>query len=111
MALQKYTERLMSHPQPLFPTANDSTAFGLTTVDLWRHLFKHWPTITVCLVLVAVPTWVALYLQPAVYESSAKVWVQPDLEGTPSFLSGIAAYRESQIPEQAGRKIETEIQL
>ena len=56
-------------------------------------------------------TWGALFLQPAIYEASAKVWVQTEQQGTPSFLSGIAAYRESQVPEPVNRKIETEIQL
>jgi len=52
-----------------------------------------------------------LLIQPKVYETAAEVWVQTEDEGTPSFLSGVAAVRETLIPESSGRKIETEIQL
>jgi len=101
----------MSEPQPLFPIADEDDAFGLTTRDLLSQWFKHWPTVAICLLVVGGLTWGALALQPSIYEATAKVWVQTEQQGTPSFLSGIAAYRESQVPEPVNRKIETEIQL
>lgn len=49
--------------------------------------------------------------QAPVYATTAKVWVQTEQQGSPSFLSGIAAYRESPIPDPVNRKIETEMEL
>ena len=96
---------------PIFPTPTQDAVFGLTRRDLLKVLFKHWLTVAICSVVVTAITWAILLGQPSVYESTGKVWVQTDQQGTPSFLSGIAAYRESQIPESVDRKIETEIQL
>ena len=96
---------------PIFPLGSQDAVFGLTRRDLLKVLFKHWLTVAICFVVVTVITWSLLLGQPSIYESSGKVWVQTDQQGTPSFLSGIAAYRESQIPESVDRKIETEIQL
>jgi uncharacterized protein involved in exopolysaccharide biosynthesis len=101
----------MSDPQPLFPIADEDEAYGLTTRDLLNQWFKHWVTVVLCFLVITALTWGALLLQPSIYEASAKVWVQTEQQGTPSFLSGIAAYRESQVPEPVNRKIETEIQL
>jgi uncharacterized protein involved in exopolysaccharide biosynthesis len=96
---------------PIFPIAHQGAAFGMTGRDLLKVLFKHWLTVAICFVLVTAITWSIMLGQPSIYESSGKVWVQTDQQGTPSFLSGIAAYRESQVPESVDRKIETEIQL
>jgi len=96
---------------PIFPLAQQEAVFGLTRRDLLKVLFKHWLTVAICSVVVTLITWSILLGQPSIYESSGKVWVQTDQQGTPSFLSGIAAYRESQIPESVDRKIETERQL
>lgn len=101
----------MTNSPPLFPITNDDTAFRLTPLDLWRQWFKYWPTIAVCFVLVTLLTWGALLLQPPIYQAAAKILLQPDQQGAPSFLSGIAAFRESQIPESVDRRIETEIQI
>ena len=101
----------MSPSTPLFPVSEDADATRLTLRDLLRQWFKYWKTVTLCVVTVSCLTWGGLLLQPPIFESSAKVWVQTEQQGTPTFLSGIAAYRESQDPEPVDRKIETEIQL
>lgn len=101
----------MSDHPPLFPIPDEDPAFGLTARDFLSQAFKHWRTVVLCVVLVSALTWSALWVQPPVYEASAKVWVQTEQQGTPSFLSGIAAYRESQLPDPVDRKIETEVQL
>ena len=101
----------MAESAQLFPVADVDAAAGLTVRNLLRQLFKYWATIILATITVSCLTWAALYLQPPIFESSAKVWVQTEQQGTPSFLSGIAAYREAQDPEPVDRKIETEIQL
>jgi uncharacterized protein involved in exopolysaccharide biosynthesis len=53
----------------------------------------------------------AATLQPRSYSASSKVWIKTDQQGSPSFLSGVAAYREGQMPDPVNRKIETEMQL
>jgi uncharacterized protein involved in exopolysaccharide biosynthesis len=106
----------MSAPLPLFPLlpqpeSEADSAIGLTPRDLLRQVFKYWTTVAVCLFTVTGLTVCGLSVQPAVYEASAKVLIQTEQQGTPSFLSGITAYRDPQDPEPQDRKIETEIQL
>ncbi|OYT89896.1 MAG: hypothetical protein CFE46_05810 [Burkholderiales bacterium PBB6] len=49
--------------------------------------------------------------QVPLYTSAARVWVQTEQQGTPSFLSGITAYRESPLQDPVNRKMETEMEL
>ena len=74
---------------------------------LWRGKWL----ILACTVLVSLLALGIYYLQIPTYTSTARVLVQTDQLGTPSFLSGIAAYRESQFAEPVSRKIETEMAL
>lgn len=101
----------MSNTPPLFPVEKDDTAAGPNGGEMLRQFFKHWATVLVCLLLVTALVWAAVLVQPSQYESTAKVWVQTEQQGTPAFLSGIASFRESQVPESVNRIIETEMQL
>lgn len=96
---------------PLFPPSAASTGAGFTGRDLWRQWFKYWGTIVGALVTVSALALLAAALQPRIYSASAKIWIKTDQQGSPSFLSGIAAYREGQMPDPVNRKIETEMQL
>lgn len=101
----------MADSAPLFAVSGLGSDIGLTARDVLRMVFKHGAILITCAIVVTVLTWSALLVQPPIYESTAKIWVQTEQQGTPSFLSGITAYRESQDPEPVDRKIETEIQL
>ena len=102
----------MSHADiPLFPATPSSHGSGFTSRDLWRQWFKYWGTIVGATVTVGALTIVGAALQPASYTATAKVWVKTEQQGSPTFLSGIAAYREGQMPDPVNRKIETEMQL
>lgn len=84
---------------------------GIAIGDLVMALRRHVGLIAICVVLISA-VGVALYkVQKPIYSSTARVLVQTEQLGTPSFLSGIAAYRESQYAEPVNRKIETEIAL
>jgi len=106
-------------PAALFPlAAPDARPPGapplpspLAPHELLVLLFRHRWLILACVVLVTVLTLVLVKLQQPTYTSTARVWVQTEQQGTPSFLSGIAAYRESQYAESVTRKIETEMEL
>jgi len=100
----------MSH-STLFPPGEPTGAPPRTVRDLVAVLYRQAGLIAVC-ALVGAAASALLYLrQPRVYTSSAKVWVQTEQQGSPSFLSGIAAYRETPYPDPVNRKIETEIEL
>ncbi len=96
---------------PLFPAAPPHLSQGFTGRDLLRQWFKYWGTICGTLVIVAGVTLAGLALQPPSYSATARVWVKTDQQGAPTFLSGVAAYREGQMPDPANRKLETEMQL
>jgi uncharacterized protein involved in exopolysaccharide biosynthesis len=96
---------------PLFPPTHSPTGTGFTGRDLWRQWFKYWGTIVGAVLSVSALALVAAALQPRSYLASAKVWIKTDQQGSPSFLSGVAAYREGQMPDPVNRKIETEMQL
>lgn len=102
----------MSHFDiPLFPATPGSQGSGFTGRDLWRMWFKYWGTIAGAVIAVGALTIYGAMVQPPVYSASAKVWVKTDQQGTPTFLSGVSAYREGQMPDPVNRKIETEMQL
>jgi len=96
---------------PLFPAAPPSLGAGFTGRDLWRQWFKYGGSIVGATLTVAALTVYAALMQPVSYVYTAKVWVKTDQQGSPSFLSGVAAYREGQAPDPVNRKIETEMQL
>lgn len=94
-----FPERDAGRPPPV--------SLGDIVALLWRNAFLIGAS-TLLVTAIALGLYV---LQVPTYVSTARVLVQTDQIGTPSFLSGIAAYRESQIAEPVGRKIETEMAL
>lgn len=102
---------MSSADTPLFPANLPHHGAGFTGRDLWRQWFKYWSTIIGATVAAAALTLYGVWVQPTSYLATAKVWVKTDQQGAPSFLSGISAYREGQMPDPVNRKIETEIQL
>ena len=95
----------------LFPPGEPRSAPQRSARDLVAVLYRQAGLVAVC-ALVGTAASLVLYMrQPRVYASSAKVWVQTEQQGSPSFLSGIAAYRETPYPDPVNRKIETEIEL
>jgi uncharacterized protein involved in exopolysaccharide biosynthesis len=95
----------------LFPATAEPAGSGFTARDLLRQAFKYWGTLLITVALVTVATLYGVNAQPPLYLVKAKVWVRTDQQGSPSFLSGVAAYREGQLPDPVNRKIETEMQL
>jgi uncharacterized protein involved in exopolysaccharide biosynthesis len=97
--------------EPLFRAAAPHLSHGFTGRDLLRQWFKYWGVICGSLVIVTAITLVGVGAQPASYVGTARVWVKTDQQGSTTFLSGVAAYREGQMTDPANRKLETEIQL
>jgi uncharacterized protein involved in exopolysaccharide biosynthesis len=101
----------MSDTSPLLsdrdPSGPPLVPAGELVGILWR---SRW-FIGGCTLLVTVLALSLYCIQVPSYTSAARILVQTDQLGTPSFLSGIAAYRESQFAEPVNRKIETEMAL
>jgi uncharacterized protein involved in exopolysaccharide biosynthesis len=95
----------------LFPPARPDAGAPRSVRDLIAVLYRQAGLIAVCFVVGTAASAVIYLRQPRVYTSTAKVWVQTEQQGSPSFLSGIAAYRETPYPDPVNRKIETEIEL
>lgn len=103
----------MTGQPPLFPAPGGAAARaevepGLR--DLLRLLVKHAGVILLCLVLVTLAAFALYSVQKPVYTSAARVWVKTE-QGSPSFLSGVTAYREPLYPDPVNRRIETEMEL
>jgi uncharacterized protein involved in exopolysaccharide biosynthesis len=97
----------MSDPAlPLFAPASPSSPRDLTGM-LRRQVLL----VLVCVLLTSLLALVFVRAQRPVYTSTSRVWVQTEQQGTPSFLSGITAYRESPVQDSVNRKIETEMEL
>lgn len=94
----------------LFPVSAPSLDVDLGMRDLLRLLIKHWAVIVVCTVLAALLGYGIYAVQKPVYSSVARVWVKTE-QGSPSFLSGVTAYREALYPDPVNRRIETEMEL
>lgn len=96
---------------PLFPPGEPRNAPPRSARDLIAVLYREVGLIALCTFVGTAASLVLYMRQPRIYTSSAKVWVQTEQQGSPSFLSGIAAYRETPYPDPVNRKIETEIEL
>lgn len=100
--------------QPLlFPLTSNAMApqrNELSPRDLLRLLVKHAAVIVASTVVVALLAFVLHSMQRPVYSSVARVWVKTE-QGSPSFLSGVTAYREPLYPDPVNRRIETEMEL
>lgn len=101
----------MTGPTPLFPVAASARADSEPNLrDLLRLLVKHGLLIVVCTLLVTAAALVLYKMQQPVYTSAARIWVKTE-QGSPSFLSGVTAYREPLYPDPVNRRIETEMEL
>lgn len=79
--------------------------------DALQWLFKHGWLVGGCTVLVTALVWLGVALQPRVYEGAGKLWIKTEPQTVPSFLSGIATYRDQAMPDPLSRRIETEKEL
>lgn len=86
-------------------------AGSFTKRDALQLLFKHGRVIAGCAAIVTALVWTGASLQPSAYEGSAKLWIKTEQQAVPSFLTGIASYRDAIVPDPINRKIETEMEL
>lgn len=98
----------MSSYAPLFPV-DARAGSGFSGRDLLRLAFKHkWVMLGCFLVVTALAIYGAVR-QPREFVATAQVWVKTEQQGSPSFLSGVAAYRETTLMDTPNRRIETEM--
>lgn len=94
----------------LFPqTPSDTVPY--TRRDALRLVFKHGLLVLACTALVGGLAAALYSVQTPVHVTSARLLIQTDQLGAPSFLSGVTAWREAVNPEPITRKIETEMEL
>lgn len=86
-----------------------AAAFGMR--DGLQLVFKHLGLIAGSTVLVTALVWSGAAVQPPVYEGASQVWVKTEQQPMPSFLSGMASYRDTVVPDPVNRKLETEMAL
>lgn len=87
----------------------EATAFGMR--DGLQLVFKHLGLIAGSAVLVTALVWAGVAVQPPVFEGASQVWVKTEQQAMPSFLSGMASYRDTVVPDPVNRKLETEMAL
>lgn len=96
--------------EPLFGRIDHDVPVA-TRRDLVRILFKRWPTVALCFVVVTVVTALAVAALPPTYEAQAKVLVRTEEQVTPAFFSGLAAYTERHEGDPVNRRLENEMAL
>jgi uncharacterized protein involved in exopolysaccharide biosynthesis len=101
----------MQNVRRLFDPGPVQSPSGFSSRDLVRLLRKHRAIIIVCCLVSAACAIAILCWLPPVYISHAKILVRIEEEGSPSFFSGIASYREPNAPEPAARMMENEMEL
>lgn len=84
---------------------------GLSRRDLLTFLFKHQTVILLTFLLVSLVVGAGLASLPPTYVAQAKLLVKVEQQGSPSFLSGITAYREPHEADAPNRKLETEMAM
>ena len=94
----------------LFPLGHTHPEPEPNLRDLQRLMFKHGLLVLACTAAATVMALAVYQLQQPVFTSSARIWVKTEL-GSPSFLSGVTAYREALYPDPVNRRIETEMEL
>lgn len=100
-----------SLPPPLFTPPAVAAEQSLSLRDWMEMLWRQLGVILLCTVVVGGALAWLMAGQKSVHASTATVWVQTEQQGMPTFLSGIAAYRDSPYPDPVNRKIETEMEL
>lgn len=95
---------------PLFPLGPERPQTELGLRDVLRLVAKHGLLVLLCIVVASLVAYGVYAVQKPVYTSVARVWVKTE-QGSPSFLSGVTAYREPLYPDPVNRRIETEMEL
>lgn len=91
--------------------SGDRELAGFGMRDGLQLVFKHLGLIAGSAVLVTALVWTGTAVQPQVYEGAGQVWVKTEQQPMPSFLSGLASYRDTLVPDPVNRKLETEMAL
>lgn len=95
----------------IFSESRDGDDITFTARDFVRLLFKHKVIIFLVFVIVSAALAFALWELPPTFVTEGKILVNTEQQATPSFFSGIAAYKEERAADPANRKIETEMEL
>jgi uncharacterized protein involved in exopolysaccharide biosynthesis len=101
----------MQNVRRLFDPGPVQSPGGFSSQDFIRLLRKHRGVILFCCLVSTACVIAILRWLPPVYVSHAKIFVKLEEEGSPSFFSGIASYRDPNSPEPANRKMENEMEL
>src|ERR1700737_59620 len=101
----------MQNVRRLFDPGPVQAPSGFSSQDFIRLVRKHRAIVLFCCLVSSACVIAILRWLPAVYVSHAKILVRIEEEGSPSFFSGIASYRDSNSPEPANRKMENEMEL
>lgn len=103
--------RLQTSGPPIFQADPDGKSTQFTKRDMLNMLFKHKAIIAACFLGVTLLVGAGLFYLPPTYVAEATLLIKTEQQGNPSFLSGIAAYREPQETDPSNRKIETEMEI
>jgi uncharacterized protein involved in exopolysaccharide biosynthesis/Mrp family chromosome partitioning ATPase len=95
----------------LFDTGATRSVSDFSHYDLLRQFFKHKIVILSCTVIISTAVGLVLRSLPPTFTGHAKVMIKIEEQGSPSFFSGIASYRDPTSTEQPNRKMENEMEL
>jgi uncharacterized protein involved in exopolysaccharide biosynthesis len=101
----------MQNVRRLFDPGPVQSPSSFSSQDLVRLLRKHKLVIIFCFLTSTAGVIASLQSLPPLYTSHAKILIKIDEQGSPSFFSGIASFRDSNSPEPDNRKMENEMEL
>lgn len=96
---------------PIFEVDQQDQFKSYSAKDIAALCFKHKALIITVFIIISVSVNAMLFVIPSVYEVHAKVLINTEKAGTPSFFAGVAPVKERMTNDPVKRIIETEMQM
>jgi uncharacterized protein involved in exopolysaccharide biosynthesis len=95
----------------IFDISDQAQFRAYTVKDIVSIVFKYKTMILLTTIIVAVTATAGIFYLPRTYEMTGKILIRMELQGSPSFFTGVASYRERVQDDPAKPRIETEMAI
>lgn len=95
----------------IFDISEQAQFRAYTVKDIVSIIFKHKTMILLTAIIVSVTVTAGIFFLPRTYEVTGKLLIRTELQGAPSFFTGVASYRERIQDDPAKPRVETEMAI